>query len=305
MLLHRNDSSTSALPWRSRCLVCATRRRCLTTAAALFGVVLGAALQAPAIAQPPAESAAARTVTLVADGQTHTVSTHAATVGDLLHEQQIRLNDLDRCSAPLSTPLLAIRNSQPIVVTRVAMRKYHERHVLPFAVKQRYSRTLPVGTTQVLQPGQEGARIKQFIEVRKNGHIAYRKKVGESVSRPQTRVVVIGAQRRSQLASRSSLLTAGIWAGRRMLTMNATGYYGPRCGGSGITAIGLRARRGIVAVDRRLIPLGTRLFIEGYGHALAGDTGGAIKGLRIDLAFNSYGEAVRYGRKRIRVIILD
>jgi 3D (Asp-Asp-Asp) domain-containing protein len=61
----------------------------------------------------------------------------------------------------------------------------------------------------------------------------------------------------------------------------------------------------VVAVDPSVIPLGSRLFIEGYGYAIAGDTGGAIQGMRIDLCFNSYDEAIRFGRRTVKVYIVD
>jgi 3D (Asp-Asp-Asp) domain-containing protein/peptidoglycan hydrolase CwlO-like protein len=88
--------------------------------------------------------------------------------------------------------------------------------------------------------------------------------------------------------------------------MVATAYYafgkgGNDINGNGITATGLQAGKGIVAVDPSFIPLGTRLFIEGYGIALAADTGGWIKGNRIDLCFNTLEECFRYGRRRIYV----
>jgi len=75
-------------------------------------------------------------------------------------------------------------------------------------------------------------------------------------------------------------------------------------GGSGITATGVPAEYGIVAVDPRVIPLGTYVFIEGYGVALAADTGGAIKGNRIDLCFDSRSEALAFGRRKVKVHIL-
>ena len=92
--------------------------------------------------------------------------------------------------------------------------------------------------------------------------------------------------------------------------MEATAYYafgsgGNDINGNGITATGLRARKGIVAVDPRVIPLGTKLFIPGYGEALAADTGGWIKGNRIDLCFESLEESFRFGRRKIRVYLLD
>ncbi|MBR4030800.1 MAG: 3D domain-containing protein, partial [Clostridia bacterium] len=79
----------------------------------------------------------------------------------------------------------------------------------------------------------------------------------------------------------------------------------------GITASGMRAQVGVVAVDRRVIPLGTKLYIEAvdgswvYGNAIAGDTGGAIKGNRVDLFFDTTAECLQFGRRAARVYILD
>ncbi len=58
-------------------------------------------------------------------------------------------------------------------------------------------------------------------------------------------------------------------------------------------------------VDDRVIPMGTRLYIPGYGFAVAADRGSAIKGNRIDLCFNTYAEAKRWGRRKIKVYLLN
>jgi len=89
--------------------------------------------------------------------------------------------------------------------------------------------------------------------------------------------------------------------------MVATAYFsgGGGLNGNGITAIGLRAKKGIVAVDPRVIPLGTKLYIQGYGEALAADTGGWIKGNRIDLVFESLEDCYRYGRRKIKVYLVQ
>ena len=89
--------------------------------------------------------------------------------------------------------------------------------------------------------------------------------------------------------------------------MEATAY-DPTAGSK--TAIGTRARVGAVAVDPRVIKLRSRLYIESmdswpsYGYATAEDTGGAIKGKRIDLFFNSNAEALRFGRRNVKVYVL-
>ena len=89
------------------------------------------------------------------------------------------------------------------------------------------------------------------------------------------------------------------------LDMEASAYLPSDGGGSGITASGMMAQRGVVAVDPSVIPLGTRLYIPGYGMAVAADTGGAIVGDRIDLCMESYGEAMDFGRRTIKVYILE
>ena len=73
---------------------------------------------------------------------------------------------------------------------------------------------------------------------------------------------------------------------------------------TGYTATGVLAHQGIVAVDPRVIPLGSVLFVPGYGVAVAADTGGAIVGNRIDLCMDSYGDAINFGRQTVHVYIL-
>lgn len=91
----------------------------------------------------------------------------------------------------------------------------------------------------------------------------------------------------------------------RQLVMTATAYTSQDAGNSSRTCRGNELRRGLVAVDPRVIPLGTRLFIKGYGYAIADDIGGAIKGNKIDLAFENRDEAILFGVQRVTVYILD
>ena len=95
---------------------------------------------------------------------------------------------------------------------------------------------------------------------------------------------------------------------REILPMTSTAYEpGPQsCGkfASGYTSAGYVAGYGVVAVDPDVIPMGTRLFIEGYGYAVAGDRGSAIDGNRIDLGFNTVDECYAWGRKEVQVYIL-
>ena len=89
--------------------------------------------------------------------------------------------------------------------------------------------------------------------------------------------------------------------------MEATAYTAltAKANPTGYTANGMRAKYGIVAVDPGIIPLGSHVFIPGYGLAIAADTGGAIIGHRIDLCMDLYGDAVRWGRQPVTVYVVD
>lgn len=86
----------------------------------------------------------------------------------------------------------------------------------------------------------------------------------------------------------------------RQLTVQATAYALP-----GTTAIGVGVRYGIIAVDPRVIPLGTRLYVPGYGEGIAADTGEAVKGNRIDVWLPSEAQAQEWGVKTLTITILD
>ncbi|MBC8143895.1 MAG: G5 domain-containing protein [Armatimonadetes bacterium] len=239
-----------------------------------------------------------RTVTITADGETRTVDTTSTTVAELFGSQKIVLNKLDRCTVPLTAPITA--NMEPLVVTRITVETVKDRVILPSRTIKQLTHKLRVGQTKTLRTGKPGEKVTVYRVVTKNGETT-RTKVSETVKQPVNKIVQTGMQGASarMLASRGSLV------GARTLTMRATGY-GPGDNGKwgNLTATGMRPGFGIVAVDPRFIRLGTRLYVENYGYAIAGDTGGAIKGNRIDLGYNSHGEAMAVGRRNVRVMIL-
>ncbi|MFC4410400.1 3D domain-containing protein [Chungangia koreensis] len=97
--------------------------------------------------------------------------------------------------------------------------------------------------------------------------------------------------------------------GTMEMTVTATAYtaYCPGC--SGTTAIGIDLRTNpdqkVIAVDPNVIPLGSRVWVEGYGEAIAGDTGGAIKGNKIDVFIPSYDDAIQWGVKKVKIKVLN
>lgn len=119
----------------------------------------------------------------------------------------------------------------------------------------------------------------------------------ESKSEPKSEVKVAG----KTTESKSSV------EGKTMY-MNSTAYtaFCEGCSGVTRTGIDLRANPGlkVIAVDPSVIPLGTKVHVEGYGYAIAGDTGGAIKGNKIDVYVQHKDDALRWGRKQVKVVIL-
>ena len=95
--------------------------------------------------------------------------------------------------------------------------------------------------------------------------------------------------------------------GARTLTLVATGYCPcAKCNypyGGQPSYLGYPLKKGIVAVDPRVIPMGSRLYIEGYGDAIAADQGNAIKGNRIDLCFSTHQQALNWGIKTVKVTL--
>lgn len=114
------------------------------------------------------------------------------------------------------------------------------------------------------------------------------------------------AKTTSQPANREENVSRG---GGRTLYMVATGYTDapeenwPYAGMP--SYIGMPLQRGVVAVDPNVIPMGTKLYVEGYGDAIAADQGGAIKGNRIDLFFDSKSEAYNWGMRTVKVTIIE
>lgn len=250
-------------------------------------------------AAPQAVEAAppGRVVTVYVDGQVRRVCTSAETVGELLRMQEIGLGPLDRVSPP---PDAAVAEGSEVRVTRVARREVTEHKTVP-------SRTIVLadpdrltGYPEILQRGEDGLVERVWRVWEKDGEETVRGLLEERVLREATDTVVIRSVR--EMPSRG-----GNW--RRPMEMEATAYYPGRrsCGrwATGYTATGAKAEKGVVAVDERVIPMGTRLYIPGYGFAVAADRGGAIKGRRIDLCFDTYEEAVEFGRRRIWVYRLD
>jgi resuscitation-promoting factor RpfB len=176
---------------------------------------------------------------------------------------------------------------------------------IPYETKREDDNGLDKGRTRVATKGRPGIKETVIEHVMAGGREVERiVKSEQTIAEPIVEIVKVGTQ-----VPRPPATGAGpgieVSRGDRSLVMAATAYAGGTGGAGWRTATGTGVYKGIVAVDPRVIPLGTRLYIDGYGPGLAADTGGAIKGNRIDLAFGSREEAIQFGRRTVTVHIVN
>ncbi len=249
-------------------------------------------------------------LTLVIDGKKRKVVTMSSLVSQVLNQSGINLKSDIRIWPPLTSRVFP---GELIYVDHLSRRLETIDNEIPFEVKRQDDPSLLRGISKVAVKGEKGLRRQVIEHVIANGQeISTNLKSDVIVKQPIAKVIKIGTkvpqlaalprQPQPVVAQQSQVVARG----GRVMRMVATGYASGDGGGAGArTATGTGVHRGIVAVDPRVIPLGTKLYIEGYGSAVAADTGGAIKGNRIDLAFNSVAEARQWGRRTVIVHITN
>ncbi len=258
-------------------------------------------------------------------GQISTTYAVSTTVAEVLKENGIALGEMDIVNPSLDS---VVNKETKIIVTKVTADMVPVVEEIPFETISTPNSSMVRGRKKVITQGVAGSKEVMYKVTYYDGVEQSREAVGERVTaEPVNRVEEYGTQYynaasrggsvdRSSAAvsapaeelSYSSVITCR--ASAYDLSYESCGKY-PGDPYYGITASGMRAQRGVVAVDPRVIPMGTRLYIESldstpdYGFAVAGDKGGAIKGNRIDLFMDSRSEALRFGRRNVNVYILD
>jgi len=189
----------------------------------------------------------------------------------------------------------------------------HQISVLPIKYERiyEYSDSLEKDNFKLIQKGIEGShQIKDFVQYIGEQEV-FRNTISDQIlEHPTNQVILIGTAQPTNTAVTASGQTFNY---REFRIMEATAYTAdfystgrhPGDPWFGITASGMQAQVGVVAVDTDVIPFNTRLYIEGYGFAIAGDRGSAIRGNKIDLFFDTRAEALEFGRQHIRVWILE
>ncbi|HOU11680.1 MAG TPA: ubiquitin-like domain-containing protein [Anaerolineae bacterium] len=225
-------------------------------------------------------------VSVRVDGHVLRTRTHRSRVGEVLADLGVTLNGQDYTTPALDAPL---GDGGEIRVYRVTESVVVEQSPIPFDSVWQADPNSEIDTQGLLQEGAPGV-LERRIRLRyEDGQVVERWVEGESVVlAPTNRVMGYGTKIIvRQLATESG--TVEYW---RVIRMLATSYSAGTAGVAssspyyGRTATGMQMRHGIVAVDPSVIPLRTQVYVPGYGVGYAGDTGGSIRGRRIDLGFD-------------------
>lgn len=154
------------------------------------------------------------------------------------------------------------------------------------------------GETEVVDPGAPG-KVKVISKTTLKDGLMQTEVIDRAVIAEPKKSIVKRGMARAVETSRGTMRYS------KVMTMEITAYTLDGGSGHGVTAIGLVPYEGIVAVDPRIIPYYTKMYIPGYGIAMAGDTGGSIRGNRLDVFFHDWHNAIQWGRRTLDVYILE
>ena len=265
-------------------------------------------------------------ITLVVDGKKKEISTFTGNVEELLIEQEVKYDTNDIINLPLDTKLTDGMN---VEVTDVMVKIEKESKVVDFETEIVKDREMKKETTSVSVEGKNGENELLYEVTYHNGKQVGKKFIEENViTNPVNKVVKEGTKEEIKVeevkevkkeeepkiieepvkeettkeveqvkeTSESSEVSN---LGTHMV-VESTSY----CQGS-VTATGTQARWGVIAVDPNVIPFGTKVYIPQFDKVfIAEDTGGAIKGNKIDIFMENSDDAINWGRRNIDIYIL-
>jgi len=255
--------------------------------------------------------------------------TTGGTVNELLEANDISVKKKDKVKPGLDKQ---VKKDMEVSIVQIKTDEEEVEESIPFETEEEDDDSLEKGETRTVTEGKEGTLRKTFEITYENGKEANREVVDEEViEEEQNEVIAIGTKEvaveevtsndktktatkknneRPSSKSENKSSSSPEPSSSKVLTMEATAY-GPDCAGcSGVSATGMNLKSSptpkVIAVDPSVIPLGSRVWVEGYGEAIAGDTGGAINGNKIDVLFPTEAEAAsNWGRRTVQVKILD
>lgn len=219
-------------------------------------------------------------VTLQFDGRQVKTRTRAKNVADALSDTGVTLAGLDRVEPSLDTKLY---DNIKIVVTRISEDVEVAEMIAPYDTVFVADPNLAIDTQEVLDPGANGITRTRYRVRYENGQEVNRVREDTwTAQEPAERRIAYG----QAIAPQSAVVDGQPITYWRKMRMLATSYHPAALGGDNVTATGDILHKGVVAVDPRIIPLGSQVMVPGYGQGNALDTGGGIISRRIDLGYD-------------------
>lgn len=243
------------------------------------------------------------------DGKKFKIQTAEDNINDMLVAEDIKINKDDKVFPATN---VVVEEGLKVAITRVETKIIEDMESIDFSTVVRNDDSIEKGTNKVIQEGEKGQRKITTRVVYENGKETSKIIISDAITKkPVEKIVAMGTLGVYNLSRGGSVHYT------KQLRMKATAY-SPYDSGSykapgnehiEITAIGTIAKRNddgysSVAVDPSVIPLGSKLYVPGYGYGIAEDTGGAIKGNRIDLFYYTRDEASDWGVRMVDVYIL-
>lgn len=283
---------------------------------------LSASLNAPIKDGDSFEITHAIPIQVVADGNTSMVYTTEKTVQAAIEDLNITIRSQDTIEPSLAT---SIEENDTIKIVRVDTKITSNEKTVPFSIVKKEDTKLDKGEQKVVQAGKVGVVVEQVKERYEDGVLVSNSVISEAVKTETVdQVVAIGtASAKSTVTtlSNSSGSVEQVTKGDYTFTpekvlsnVTLTAYTageestGKSKGdpGYGVTASGATVSEGrTIAVDTSVIPMGWWVYIEGVGLRRAEDKGGAIKGNKIDVYFDSVSVATKFGRKKgVKVYVI-
>jgi 3D (Asp-Asp-Asp) domain-containing protein len=233
------------------------------------------------------------------------VYTNEETLGAALSEAGYELEAGDGVFPAADTPVVSGMTAGLSMLRDATV---EEDEAIGHATVYKYDYHMDEGQERIEEPGSDGYIRRQYAVIRYNGEEISRRFVSETRVEPSASVVTIGIR-----AIRSAA-GEGTYPGQDAAPPNgelcaatphvwATYYTAVSAGGT-VTRTGTGVYKGIIATDPNYIPLGTRMYVPGYGYGLAADTGGGVHGWHVDLAYGA-NDVYDWGSRYLDICILD
>ncbi|MGP4109143.1 ubiquitin-like domain-containing protein [Virgibacillus sp. L01] len=244
-------------------------------------------------------------ITINDGGKNKKVWTNGGTVDQVLKENDISLGELDKVKSKTDGE---VTKNTSIKVVRVDKETDVVKEKIAYKTEKREDKNLEKGKKRVIEEGKEGLLVKKFKVTKENGKEVERKLISEEVKQEsENRVVALGTKEEQELVTVSS---SSDNSSGKVYSMRVTAYSADCRGCTGYTATGINLNanpnKKVVSVDPSVIPLGSTVWVEGYGTAIAGDTGGGINGNHVDIHLPTRADALAFGtRYNVKVKVLD